>query len=526
MAYLLSQLLAASTRTQAERVAVIYANQQLTYQALDSLSNQVAQTLQQMGVARGDRVGLYLDKSVEAVAAIFGVLKAGAAYVPLDPGAPVKRVAYIVDNCQMKALISTAQKVVALQPHLALTSASSGVILVDEEGATIEAALFPQVVAWSQLQHFPIDPPLDPHLIEDDLAYILYTSGSTGAPKGVMISHRAALTFVEWACQTFDVQPSDRVSNHAPFHFDLSIFDIFATIQAGGTIVLVPPALSVFPLSLAKFIAEQRISIWYSVPSALTRLVLSGNLATFDFSHLRTVLFAGEVFPVKYLRQLMERIPHARYHNLYGPTETNVCTWYSVPPLAPERSEPISIGKGCANSEILLLDEQQQRVSPGAVGELCVRGPGLMKGYWGLPEKSAQALTAFSQHPGVGSELIYHTGDLAQEEADGNYTYLGRRDNQIKSRGYRIELGEIETTLYSHPAVEEAAVIPIADDEIGNRIKAFIVTHTDAPLTSAALEAFCAERLPKYMLPHQIEFRAVLPKTSTGKVDKRQLHAI
>jgi acyl-coenzyme A synthetase/AMP-(fatty) acid ligase len=313
------------------------------------------------------------------------------------------------------------------------------------------------------------------------------------------------------------------VSNHAPFHFDLSTFDLFATIKAGGTVVLVPPMLSVFPLNLAKFIAEQRITIWYSVPSALTRLVLYGNLPQFDLSHLRTILFAGEVFPVKYLRQLMTLIPQASYHNLYGPTETNVCTWYTVPPLDPERTEPLSIGKGCANSEILVLDEQQQRVATGEVGELCVRGPGLMHGYWGLPERTAQSLIQFTVYPHLGPEPLYRTGDLVREEADGNYTYLGRRDNQIKSRGYRIELGEIETVLYSHPAIEEAAVIPIPDDEIGNQIKAFVVLRNGQELPRNAIDAFCAARLPKYMVPHQVEVQDALPKTSTGKVDKTKL---
>jgi len=508
-------LLTQSARRTPDHIAVVDGQAQYTYQALDETSNRFAHRLRAAGVVRGDRVGLYLEKSLEAVAALFGILKLGAAYVPLDPAAPVQRVAYIVANCQMKAVVSIAAKQATLQEVLTTQGHIPTAIAIDDETAHLDKLGEPVEPALVEVP--------DPGAIENDLAYILYTSGSTGNPKGVMISHRAALTFVGWACETFDVQPTDRVSNHAPLHFDLSIFDLFATIKAGGTVVLVPAALSVFPLNLAKFIAKQRISIWYSVPSALTRLVLYGNLAQVDLAALRTVLFAGEVFPVKYLRQLMTLIPHASYHNLYGPTETNVCTWYTVPPLDPARTEPISIGKGCANSEILVLDEQQQRVAPGEVGELCVRGPGIMRSYWGLPERTAQSLIQFVAYPHLGPEPLYRTGDLVCQEADGNYTYLGRRDNQIKSRGYRIELGEIETVLYSHPDIEEVAVIAIPDDEIGNRIQAFIVTHKGDTLTRGALEAYCAQRLPKYMLPQQLEFQAALPKTATGKIDKTKL---
>lgn len=520
MAYLLSQLLSQSLARYPANIAVVHEQQQYTYHALAQASNRFAHRLAAAGVVRGDRVGLYLEKSFAAVAALFGILQVGAAYVPLDPAAPTPRIAYIITNCTMKAVVSTRARQAALQEPLAGQEHTPIVITIDDE-----TFVSPHPSAVGERVPSGREPLPDPGTIEDDLAYILYTSGSTGNPKGVMISHRAALTFVDWACETFHVQPTDRVSNHAPFHFDLSTFDLFATIKAGGTVVLVAPALSVFPLNLAKFIAEQRITIWYSVPSALTRLVLYGNLPQFDLSHLRTILFAGEVFPVKYLRQLMTLIPHASYHNLYGPTETNVCTWYTVPPLDPERSEPISIGKGCANSEIVVLDEQQQRVAPGQVGELCVRGPGLMRGYWGLPERTAQSLIPYVAYPHLGPEPLYRTGDLVRQAADGNYTYLGRRDNQIKSRGYRIELDEIETVLYSHPDIEEATVIPIPDDEIGNQIKALIVLRHGQAFTRSTLEAFCATRLPKYMIPHQLEICTTLPKTSTGKVDKTQLRS-
>lgn len=533
MPYLLQHLLTSSARTHSDRVAVQQQEHTIAYRQLDEKSNQLAHTLIDAGIERRDRVGIYLDKSIEAVIAIFGILKAGATYVPLDPYAPIKRITFIINNCQIKFLISTQQRIDALGTNsLEELQSLNSVILTDEDDRATQ--WLGKIVRWSEVLQASYSPPPEPNLTENDLAYILYTSGSTGTPKGVMISHRASLTFVNWAYDTFQVTAEDRVSNHAPFHFDLSIFDIFTTIKAGGTTILLSAALSVFPINLAKFIAQERISIWYSVPSILTSLVLYGRLEQHTFPALRTILFAGEVFPIKYLRQLMVHIPQASYYNLYGPTETNVCTYYQVSPLDIELTESLPLGKACANTEVFVLSTSNELVAKGEVGELCVRGPGLMTGYWDLPEKSAQVRVPFTLHRSLGSEMIYHTGDLVKEAPDGNYIFLGRRDHMIKSRGYRIELGEIESILYSHPQVEEAAVIPIPDREIGNRIKAVVVPRSSNNLTEGmasevpdvsiqALKLFCADRLPKYMVPDLFEFRSSLPHTSTGKIDKVQL---
>ncbi|NEO98263.1 MAG: SDR family NAD(P)-dependent oxidoreductase [Symploca sp. SIO2E9] len=381
MSYLLHHLLISSAQTHSDRVAVQQQEHTITYRQLDEKSNQLANTLSYIGIERGDRVGIYLDKSIEAVIAIFGILKAGATYVPLDSYAPIKRIAFIIKNCQIKTLISTKQRIDVLGTNsLEELESFNSAILVDQDAQATQ--WLGKIVRWSEVLQAPCSPPADPNLIEKDLAYILYTSGSTGTPKGVMISHRASLTFVNWADETFEVTAEDRVSSHAPFHFDLSIFDIFTTIKAGGTIILLSAALSVFPINLAKFIAEEKISIWYSVPSILTSLVLYGRLEKHTFPTLRTILFAGEVFPIKYLRQLMGCIPHACYYNLYGPTETNVCTYYQVPPLEIELKESIPIGKACANTEVFVLGESNEdegvneKKSGGANKEKGRRGDG------------------------------------------------------------------------------------------------------------------------------------------------------
>lgn len=520
--YLLQQALTATAQSRPDETAVAWKDQRLTYRELDQLSERLAHVLRALGVAPGDRVGFYLNKSLFSVIAIYGILKAEAAYVPLDPLAPPQRLAFIVADCGMRALISTVSKATSLATALSPAHALRGLIVTDDRLPAQPIVPGVAQVAWPEVQ--ACEPaPHETRQIENDLAYILYTSGSTGTPKGVMISHRAALTFVNWCCDTFAMQASDRVSNHAPFHFDLSTFDLFASIQVGATVVLVPEGTSVFPMSLANFIEQERISVWYSVPSALTRLVLHANLGERSWPDLRLVLFAGEVFPVAYLRQLMALWPpQVAYYNLYGPTETNVCTYYRVPPLAAERIEPVSIGKACENTDVFAVDEAGRPVQAGQVGELYVRGPSLLSGYWNLAEKTAAVLVTDPIHR-LWEQKAYRTGDLVRLEEDGNYTFLGRRDHQIKSRGYRIEIGDIEAALYGHPAVAEAVVIPIPDDEIGNRIKAVVALVEGETLTARALEQHCARYLPKYMLPEEIEFRPNLPKTSTGKVDRTRL---
>ena len=338
-----------------------------------------------------------------------------------------------------------------------------------------------------------------------------------------MLSHLNALTFVNWACDTFAVGPDDRLSNHAPFNFDLSVFDIFVAAKAGAALSLVPEGLSVFPLQLSSFIQEQKITIWYSVPMVLTLLLARGKLEERDLNALRCVLFAGEVFPTKHLRALMEKLPHPRYANLYGPTETNVCAWYDVEPLAPEETAPIPIGKACANTELLAINAEGKRVTgPGEEGLLYARGSTVMQGYYGRPENTA---ASFIPHPFAAGreEKLYCTGDWVTLDEKGNYLFVGRKDHMIKTRGYRVELGEIEAVMVAHPAVAEAVALPIPDEAIGNTIHAVVTLADSQSLDVTTLKQHCAEKLPAYMVPEKIEFRDSLPRTDNGKIDRRRL---
>ncbi|MDZ7364010.1 MAG: amino acid adenylation domain-containing protein [candidate division KSB1 bacterium] len=523
MAYILPQLLMETAPRYPEKAAVVFQNDALSYAALDELSNRLAHALKMSGVQRGDRVGIYLNKTIPAIISIFGILKADAVYVPLDPYAPVKRLSYIIKNCGIQCLLSAAYKMEAVAQMLDGESPLRRVILTDVVPFSAAPAGL-EVMPWEKVMRAPGTAP-ELKSIETDLAYILYTSGSTGDPKGVMISHLNAFTFINWAHGMIKVQPEDRVSNHAPLHFDLSIFDIFAAIKAGATLCLVPAETAKFPVKLAEWISQQRISVWYSVPSAWVHMLNHGQMEKVDFSKLRAIIFAGEVFPTKHLRCLMEKIPQADYFNWYGPTETNVITCYQVKSLAPDQNAPVPIGKACANMEVFALDDEGRLVvDAGVEGELYGRGAGVAQGYWGDPAKTGKLFLRNPLQPHY-DDRVYRTGDLVKLDAEGNYLYLGRRDHQVKVQGYRIELGEIETALLSHPEVEEAAVVALQNAEQTTFLKAFVVPRNGRELSVIDLKRHCSKHVPKYMIPEMVEIRQTLPKTSTGKTDKKLLMA-
>jgi amino acid adenylation domain-containing protein len=468
-------------------------------------------------VKRGDRVGIDLAKSADAVAAIYGILKAGAAYVPLDPTAPASRNAYILNDCQVSAVVVERKFVDELgkelqglggkmPPSLVLEETSGGHGLaqaLDALDAKDAAKTSPSVASQ-----------------KDDLAYILYTSGSTGRPKGVMLSHENGISFVNWCSETFAPTGDDRFSSHAPFHFDLSILDIHVPIKHGATLVIVSHDRGREPVGLARLISERRLTIWYSAPSILTLLAQQGNLPQYDWSALRTILFAGEVFPIKHFQLLKSLIPHPAYFNLYGPTETNVCTFYRVPDdVDPARTEPYPIGKTCSHLRSKVIMDGRE-VADGEEGELCIAGAGVMKGYWNQPQQTNDAFLI----DGTG-EPWYRTGDIVFADSNGEFIFRGRRDRMVKRRGYRVELGEIEACLYRHSDVKEAAVVALSDVE-GVTIHAFVALAESVKPSLIGMKRHCSNQIPLYMIPDRFKFLDRLPKTSTDKIDYQRLKAM
>jgi len=429
------------------------------------------------GLRPGDRVALLLPKSTGSFVAVFASLFAGAAYVPIHPRWPRDRVQAVLRDCGARLLIEEQNGT------LRITDLETGALLRDPQPLGDREA-------W---------PSVDPSAT----AVLLFTSGSTGTPKGVVLSHRAVAAFVRWTAAEFYIASSDRIACPAPLGFDLSTFDLFNMALAGATAVLVPENIAWMPRFLARFVREARIACWYSVPSILTAMLEEGRFAESAYPDLRLILFAGEVFAPPALARLMAAVPDAQCVNLYGPTETNVVTWFPVP-RGYAQNDPLPIGLPCPYVETA--------VDP-ASGELLAGGASLMDGYWNRPEETARAFAVVDGH------RYYRTGDCVSLAPDRNYLFHGRLDRQIKRRGFRIELGEIEAALLRHPQVIEAAAVAANDPAAGTRIVAFVRPRAGQALALAEIRAHCARLLAPYMLPDDFVITDILLKGNRGKID-------
>ena len=519
MLYLLPQAVDRSAQRAPDHPAVRFGGAGLTYAELATSSERLARVLVEQGVRRGDRVGIHMGKGLRSAVAIHGIMKAGAAYVPLDPGAPAARLSFILRDAEIRHVVTDPSRAGVLE-----RLAADGVELESLIGVEATESRTLRAIGWAEVDAASASP-APPRAMEQDLAYILYTSGSTGTPKGVMHTHRSGLAWAGIAALTYGFGPHDRISNHAPLHFDLSTLDYFAAAWAGATTVIVPEAHAKLPASLARLAEAERLTVLYTVPFALVQLLLHGALEKRDLGALRWVLFGGEPMPTGHLRELMRRIPQARFCNVYGPTETNGCTYHVVPPLDDGRDDPIPIGRPYGNVEALVVDEEDRPVAPGETGELLIRSPTMMRGYWGRPDLNERAFHHRDRF-GTYADVFHRTGDLVRVLDDGTFGFLGRRDRQIKTRGYRVELDEVEAVLSAHPGVAVAAVFPVPDGDGSQRIEAAVVARSAMDVTVDALARHAAAHLPPYALPERIALLSELPRTSTDKIDRLKLQAL
>jgi amino acid adenylation domain-containing protein len=463
----------------------------------------------------GARVAINAAKSIDTIVMMLACLRAGLTYVPIDPTSPLARRQFILRDSAVQALVLDARtcRDWANADNLNLQ-------------LVIAPAATPRLTAVQQTADELAEgsghaPPAHERAAADDLAYLLYTSGSTGDPKGVQITHRNALAFIEWGVSSFDLAPGDRVAVHAPLHFDLPIFDLYVSFARGATVCPIDEKTVLFPEALLRFLRQQRISVLYAVPSALTALVNRSTLATGMLPHLRLLLYAGEEFQPTPLAALIDKLDQARVFNLYGPIETNVVTSLEVLPEHLEQPR-IPIGYPIFNTRIFLIDANGKVIdAAGAEGEILVSGPSVSPGYLNQPERTAASRCSVCYD---GQEWpCYRTGDFGRWDEQGVLHFLGRRDALIKTRGFRVDLGDVESTLMRHPAIAEAGVVAQPHPDYTNLLYGFVVPKGGSTVDESALLAWCRTNLPAYMVPCQINVRDYLPKTSTGKIARREL---
>jgi amino acid adenylation domain-containing protein len=486
----------------------------ISYATLDRLADRVAARLRRLGAGGGARIGLYTRRSSDAIALMLGTLRAGCAYVPVDPRAPVERNVTICVNCDVHATLVEERFATAFRNAVHRAGADE----IDIQ--TLQpVGLGHAVRAWAPDEVGPDSghQTQGPSSPSADLASILYTSGSTGRPKGWMMSRKAVEFHAQWARAHLAVSRSDVLANHAQFNFGMSLFDIYTSLSSGATLVLVPDEIRADAARVADLLAHERVTIWYSGPAILSRLGQLDGLKMRDLGSLRVVAFAGEAFPPAKLRALRARLPHPRYFNFYGSTEANIAAFYELPDTL-DGDGPLPMGRPCDHYQVRVVDEDGVRVLPGTPGELQLRGGGLDTGYWGDPELTARQLIA---DPGVGQPW-FRTGDRVVALPNGDLRHCGRVDRMVKLRGYRVEPGEIEARLYEHPRVREVGVVP-ADGSEGLELVAHLSTSPGERLSIVELKEFCSAKLPPYMIPARFAFHEALPRTSTGKIDIQTL---
>lgn len=516
-AHTLAQTVDLAAERNPEQEAFRSLNRCLTYQQLSQQTNALAHLLRDHGVRRGDRVGVLTRRSLESAIAVHGSMKCGAAYVPLNPALPASRLSELLKFCQIRHLVSEptltklVSEVVRLSPHLEL------IVGIPEPETSGQA----RTLSWLDCDQYPKERAPDLSMTEHDLAYIMFTSGSTGQPKGIMHTHHSGLAYAKLSAQTYSITAQDRLGSHSPLHFDMSTLGYFTCPLAGATTVLISEAHCKMPASLSSLIEKERLTLWYSVPFALIQLLLRGVLEQRDLSALRWVMFGGEPFPAKHLRALMDALPAARFSNVYGPAEVNQCTYHHLP--SDWNGDNVPIGKVWENSEGLVVDQHGQSVATGESGELLVRSPTMMLGYWGREDLNQAAFFRRERFPGY-EERFYRTGDLVERGDQDVLTFLGRIDRQVKIRGYRIELDEIENALNSHPLVVEAAAFTIPVGPAQLSLRAAVIVQEN--LEPHSLAAHLNETLPSYSLPDDILYLDSFPRTGSDKIDRRELQRL
>lgn len=443
-------------------------------------------------------IAVMMDKSASNIVAFLGVAMSGNFYTVIDTKMPQSRIEKILETFQPSLVVvdrKNEKKAKDLGYEYVIYEELIEKELTDKEKKSVEKA--------------------ESRIIDTDILYVLFTSGSTGVPKGVIITHRSVIDYTEWVADTFHFDSNTSILSQAPFYFDNSVLDIYSTIRNGGTLHVIPPVLYSFPIRLLEYIRDNRINTIFWVPTVLCRIADLGLLEKCDIDCLKNILFAGEVMPARQLNMWIKRLPKVTFANLYGPTEITVdCTCYIVDREIKDE-ESVPIGYACSNSDVMVLNEKDELVGTEEKGELCVRGSSLSLGYYNNPDKTG---AAFVQNPlnTMYSELIYRTGDIVHYNERGEIIYDGRRDSQVKHTGHRIELGEIETAIFSNPSIKSNCCLH-------NPKKDQLVLFYVGDIGEDELRKYLNKLVPEYMLPNVYYKLETMPLNMNGKIDRVKL---
>jgi amino acid adenylation domain-containing protein len=504
---LLHEFLESSVERLPDKTALIDGKSRFAYRELDSMANRIAHALKDGGVEYCDRVVILLDNSHETAVSIFGILKADATFVVINPSIKTEKLAYILNNCRATALITHSSK-------WAVAGAAAGQTLL-VGGEVEQSSTDLTIMAWdSIMKNFPHTIP-ERKAIDIDLAALIYTSGTTGNPKGVMLTHQNMVSASTSITTYLENRENDIILSVLPLSFDYGLYQLIMTTQFGGTLILEKSFL--YPYAVINILKDEKATGFPIVPTISAILLQLQELKKEQFEHMRYITNTAAALPVSHIRGLQEVFPGVTIYSMYGLTECKRVSY--LPPEELDR-RPTSVGKGMPNEQVYLVDENDNVITePDVIGELVIRGANVMKGYWELPEETAQMLRP-GRYPW---ENALYSGDLFKMDEEGFLYFVSRKDDIIKSRGEKVSPKEVESVLYDHPEIIEAAVVGVPDDVLGESIKAYVVPKDGSDLTEKKVIAYCMKNLEDFMVPKIVEFRTSLPKTTSGKITKKGL---
>jgi len=505
---LVSDFLEQSAESRPDKVALVYEDRRLTYAEVEAEANRLAHALKDHGVARGDRVVLFLPNSVELVIGIFATLKADGVSVAINSSTKPDKLAHLIHNCGATVLLTSDRQANVATQMLQRAPSLRAAFVVGSNSDPATSRTPPLISVESMVARYPASRP-PRQCIDQDLAFLIYTSGSSGEPKGVMSTH-ANVVFASWSITTYlENVPEDVIICALPLSFDYGLYQLMMAFRLGGTLVL--EKSFAYPAHFVERMQAEHVTGCPIVPTMLA-LLLNMDLSPYDLSHLRYISNTGAALPPSHIQRFRDLFPGVSVYSMYGLTETKR-TLYLPPDQLDDR--PGSVGVAIPGTEVWLVDEEGRRLGPNQVGELVVRGQHVMRGYWQNPEATAKRFRAGP----IPGERVCYSGDLLRMDQDGYFYFVGRQDDVIKSRGEKVAPKEVEDVLYGLPGIVEAAVVGVHDPVLGQAIKAIVVTQ-DKAMTEKSVLRHCRAHLEDFMVPKTVEFVDSLPRTTSGKIHR------